>query len=89
MRQKTPVKTYADFAVGNVQIEQLGKLIIAFNRQITALVKQRSNIAHMLGGSIKIFRLHFTATDFGRRHRKTFQHLYQVGRRAAAEPVRV
>ena len=89
VRQQTPVEADADFPVGYIQVEQPGKTVVVLNGQITALVEQRGNVGHVLGGGIEIFCHRFTATYFGRGYIETFQHLNQIGGRAAAEPVRV
>ena len=62
-------------------------LVTILYGDVTALIEQRGDVGHPFGGGIKIFHHRFTAAYFLGRDMVFPEHLYQVGRRAAAEPV--
>ena len=90
VRQQTLHQSHPYLPVRNIQRVKLGIFIIVLYRDIAALIEQRRNSCHPLGRGIKTgsHSLH-AVSHFRGKNMELAQHLYQIGGRAAAKPIRV
>ena len=79
---------HSAISVRDIQQVQTGERRIVLDGQITALIEQWGDVGHAFGRGIEVARFTLAPAYRLRNHLVFVQHLYQVGRRAATEPIR-